>query len=574
MISVEDMVQICRAVELLQNGVDITAVDNLKQYYNPKTKKLQARLSEHIPAKFVIKFDDASCNFLDWVIGEFVIRNSASYNSCFSEGLQSDETTVNATVTLETLKEIMTVLYRKKFATFSTFRPSSYDPEYEKMMEEQRKNFDDTNLDDAKEMIEALSNGKVRQNLEVLLTLSQYDKALGKEILKAFDTNEIDFELKGFEKYKIVDKRLYIKIPQFAKDDIENGTNRSGILKEFNYLVISRNPYDYYFCSWGSSIQSCFSLNSTCRGWHGAIPLSISKGHFLMYGTSGVPNKANIINGTKWYCPRMLFRCWAWLTPDNSLMCDKFYIGTEYNSDMRLCDSLRNYVCNMFGHGLDWFLNSHHIKLKYGKELANIQLKYDCHWYPDSVGRVNDNTEFEYRGMGYGVRSFIGHDNFGDGDFHLCREASRITKVPDTFHYTDQYNIVDGILTGMKKCPITQLPILDTDSQSKYAKYFVKPVTSLIVITYLDGCFKLDTFSERHNTAYFRVSKLDSSGQLSFRNGNEFMFTPQMSSTERRINIKTFKEIITGAAKNSGYDCVLVRYIEDDRVTFVKYKGK
>lgn len=568
MISVEDMLNCCRAIELLHNGVDITQLDTLKQYYNPKTKKLQSRISEHIPNKFIIKLEPAVCEFLDWVIGEYLIRDGTSFKSCFERGLLSDESYINIVIDLKTFKEVMTILKRKNLTTFADIPQKDYDDEYVKMIEEQRKTFDYTNVDDAKPMIEALSNVNIRQNLEVLLALSKYPDELGNKILQAFDTVETDFEIKDFNKYKIIDKRLYIKIPQFVKDDITD----KHYMKDFNYLVISRNPYDYYFCSWGSSIQSCFSLNSTCRGWHGIVPMSTAKGSFLVYGTSGVPNKISIINGTKWPCPRILFRFWGWLKPDGTLLSDKWYIGIEFNNaSSDVIDKLKQYVTNLFGYNYKDLLNKAAYLLKYGEEYYKIQKEYNCNWYPDSVRDDIIEEQFCYRGIGYGLRCFIGKFPL-DNNYTIQSEGQKITKISPTFTYTNRYCIIDGILSKTKICPITNLPILETESQSKYAKYFTKPVKELLILTYLDGCYKLDKATSMSNNYSIYVS--EEGNQLSYKDCNKFYLTPQMSSTEKKINIKSFKEMITGCAKTSKYECVLVRYIEDDKVTFVKYKGK
>lgn len=573
MISVEDMISISRAVELLHNGVDITQLDTLKCYYNPKTKKVQNRISEHIPSKFIIKYDTECTEFLDWMIGDHMIRSDASYKCCFDKGLLADETTVNVTVDLKTLKDVMTALRHKNFAFFSGFHPSLYDEDYNNWLEEQKKSFDDTSLEDAKPMIDNLSNSKIRQNLEVLLTFSGYEEELGNKILSAFDTPETDFEIKGFEKYKIVDRRMYIKIPPYVKNDIElTVPNAGGRLNDLNYLVISRNPYDYYFCSWGSSIQSCFSLNSTCRGWHGIVPMSTSKGHFLVYATTGIPNKANIINGTKWYCPRILFRFWGWLSDKNQLLMDKWYIGTEYSNNSRLCDKLRDYVASLFGYDYSEVAKPCTKYLKYATELGEINSTYNCHWYMDST-KFRDNGDVVFKGISYGSRSFVGNDGF-NGNYDLYNAAQQVTKVPETYKYTTSFKVVDGILSVLKLCPITKLPITDSELQSKYAKFFTKPVNSLLVLTFLDGCFKIDTFSSKSSNSYINVRDITDTSESSYKDGNCLYLTPTMSSPKKKFNIKTFKEMITGHAKMSNYDCILVRYIEDDKVTFVKYKGK
>ena len=52
------------------------------------------------------------------------------------------------------------------------------------------------------------------------------------------------------------------------------------------------------------------------------VALSGAKGNYIVYATSGKCNKIPMIQGSKWYVPRMLFRMWGWLDTKGELFVD------------------------------------------------------------------------------------------------------------------------------------------------------------------------------------------------------------------------------------------------------------
>lgn len=568
MIAADELVICARVIELLHYGVDVTKLDTYRQYYNPKSKTVISRLTENVP-DFLFKISDETAEFLQWPLGNYFKREGNKFFSIFEEKLtDAEKAMVSCEIDLLTFKQIMMVCSTKSWCYFSEYKPSDYDPEYEARIKKMRAEWDFTDTSDC-ELIKDLAKDKIEDNFHALLTLCEYTKERSEELIEQFNHPETDFEIKGLEKFKPIDGRIYIKLPPFELDNIRSKYD-SQYARDIKYLVISRNPYDYFFCSYGSEFQSCYALNSSHYGWYGMVGMAGCKGNFIVYLSSGKVNKINVISGKKWNVPRMLLRCWGWLADDGRLLLDRAYCSDQVHNIER---DLYNYICNtLLGYDCDKVLfKAVHIPLKYSKQLVKTWHKTRYHMYPDSVKVEN----FEYRGICYGDRQFVGGNEPFDRNF-LSR-MQEISNVPVGYRYKKAYNIVNGELTELKLCPITQLPITSSESKSFYAKFFKEPIKSLAVLTYCDGWYKIDAatqnkLSEGSSKIWF---DLKNKGACSYRDsGNVYRLFKNFSAGDHNIGIKPFKEWVTGAAKTTGLDYIIVRYIEEDRVTFVKYKGK
>lgn len=561
MIKPMELVSICKAAELLHYGVNILELESIDTYYNPKTKKLQTRISENIP-DMSFHFTEEALSFLDWNLGAFVIRNCSNYDEVFDETLTEDEKNITCIdIDLTNLKKIMMCVRQKNWATFHNIDRKSYDEMYIKDIEESRKNYDYNNIDCS--MVKELSKDSIRQPFEVLLTLSEYPKEVGEGLLKVYDEEQNDFEIDSLKDYPIIDNRMYIKLSPFDKEELKSKCSAPWI-EDVDYIVISRNPYDWYFCSYGSNIQTCFSINGENAGWNGMVPMAMSKGSYLIYATTGKANKINIISGSKWFVPRMLLRCWGWLSNDNELLLDRPYSSND--TDMQQRQEFITFISNYYLVDKD-YSEKVDIPLKYGKALKKIYTDYNLHTYPDSIDFLES---FNYKGICYGTRGFVGTSSIREP---LLNITKRVSSIHPLFKYSDCYDIVNGELFASKKCPITNLPIPIDKDKSVFASMFTQPVLNCIVITYCDGVFKLDQASKKYlsNNEYliFDTRKMSSN---SCRDSNRLICYPSFNFVSSAVSIKSFKEYITGIAKLSGYN-IIVRFIEGDKVTYVKYKG-
>lgn len=561
MIKPIELVSICKAAELLHYGVNILELESINTYYNPKTKKLQTRISESIP-DMSFHFNDEAMSFLDWNLGAFVIRNCSNYDEVFDENLTEDEQKLTCIdINLTNLKKIMMCIRQKNWETFQNIDRKSYDEIYLKEIEESRKNYDYNNIDCP--MIKELSKDSIRQPLEILLTLSSYPKEVGEGLLKVYDEEQNDFEIDSLKDFPIIDNRMYIKLSPFDKEELKSKCSAPWV-NIVEYIVISRNPYDWYFCSYGSNIQTCFSINGSNAGWNGMVPMAMSKGSYLVYITTGKANKINIISGSKWFVPRMLWRCWGWLSSDNELLLDRPYSSGD--TDLQQKTELTEYISNNYLVSRD-YTDRMDIPLKYGKALKKIYTDFKLHTYPDSIDFVET---FNYKGICYGTRGFVGTSSIREP---LLSIAKKVSSIHTLFRYSDCYGIINGELFASKRCPITNLPIPIDKDKSEYASLFTQPVTNCIVITYCDGVCKLDQASIKNlfNNDYlvFDTEKINTG---SFREPEKLYCYPSFGIAGNGMAIKSFKEYITSIAKRSGYN-IIVRYIEGNKVTFVKYKG-
>lgn len=571
MISIDDLVSTCRAIELLSHGVDISQLDTLKQYWNIKDNKLQSKLSPNVARIAKIKLDESVTDYLQWPIGAYFVREGVDWLTVFEENLTDEEkaeTTIN--VDLDTFKGVMKVLKIKNFAQYSDIDIATYYPEYYEELAKARAEFDTKDLTDC-QMVEELSLANNRTNLIAMLMCSEYPKEVGEAVLKAYDNPDKDFEIDALKDYEVIDNRIYIKVPPMdLSAHASHFTCNKRVLENIKYIVISRNPYDYYFCSYGSNIQSCYSINGTNHGWHGAVPLSAVKGSYIIYGADNKCNKINIINGKKWNVPHMYFRAWGWLSKDGRLLVDRAYPDpdlAQYDRD-EILDLLTPFL------KYDVFKTCKKpitTELKYGKELCAWWRSYEGHMYPDSTSYWKaDSDEIVYRGICYGTRNFIGTCPLNRSLLNIMHD---ISSIDDNIQYADDYQIVNGVLSHARKCPITNLPILPEETVSPFAKMFKDKVDGDVLVgTYCDGYFKADISSIKiSDNCGSKIRFRNMNNESSWKDGSTINFRTRFSCDT--VPIKVFKETITGAVKSSHYKYVIMRYIEGDRVTYVKYRG-
>ena len=567
MIDVNDYVSVARACELLYYGVDISQLDKLKQYYNPVTKQLQSRLSPNIP-NFGVIFEQDVLDYWQWCLGQACYRDQAAFNTVFLDAITAeDKPFYKITANLDMVKQVMTILKNKGFAQFDGFPIESYDSEYLERLAQLKKNWDRKSLEDCQDMITNLAHDNIKVNLHAMLACAEYPLELGNKILSTFNNPEKQSEIELFKDYEVIDNRIYIRVAPWEKEQLySKHSSRSKYIDEIKYIVISRNPYDFFFCSYGSGIQSCYSLNSTNFGWHGMVALSGAKGNYIVYATSGKCNKIPLIQGSKWYVPRMLFRMWGWLDTKGELRLDRLYRDENmFPSDMER--SIRDFIAQYFEYD-DAAYNraSVSVSLKYDKDMKEIYDTYYCHFYPDSI-KVET---FKFHGVCYGDRSFKGSCTLSRSLFNILQD---ITSIDKNFTFgAGAYEVVDGVLTIQRKCPRTGLPLKPDEVVSPYAKYFKEDVSKVVVLTYCDGYYKLDTaWIKAENMEHFRFNT-NNFNQMSYRESDGTYYAYPIFCV-KKIAINTFKEQMTGLAKQLDIDAILVRYIEGERVTVVKYRG-
>lgn len=580
MIEVEDLVAIIKITELLQYGVDISSIESWKVYYNPESKKIQTRISEKIPNLFAVKFDDECLKFFDWpIMGEYVYRTGTKIRTINNANVEDSIKEKAIPMNLATLKQIMTAMKERNIAQFAGFKRQDYDEDYAKNYEKIIASWDSTDVSEAS-MVESLSITNTRRYFNLLMTLAQYPEATANRILKRYDTPSTSFGIKGLEAHKIIDNRLYIRLSPDVLDEIRAKFTDHSIVDSMKYLVISRNPYDMFFCSYGSYAQSCFSLNSSNHGWYGMLPYCTTDAQFIVYCTTGVPNQINLIKGEKTVCPKMIWRAWAWLGEDGKLLLDKIYYGSDLSPVLPTDDlTVRARFVSIFtekylGYKAEKEMLSSRQRLLKDTAGLLLAMSENLKTYRDSTSRDSEHG-LVYRGWNNGERCFTGTCHYKVRERGMFYWLDQITKLDKDFTYSADFVIVGGHIMSKRRCPTTGLFIAGADTHHPLAKYFTQPSNHTLVMTYCDGRYWCDTAYPMLTTSGSIQIDIEDTSNGNYCNidGSNMYLYYRPSRWDRLVNIKTFKEQVTGLAKRSIFNNVLVRYIEDDKVTFVKYKG-
>lgn len=527
------LLNVLKAAELLSKGIDISKLsfEEFKQVLVNKEGKIVKKVTPLVE-DFVIHIDDMD------VCPQFyknsnIKRTGRSYSFC------TDSDTVNLTLEPDTFKQIVRTLY-KLYDITGGLDKIYYDEEYEK----EYNNFNRFG-GAPKKFTELLSKDKVRENFKILTSvIYQRIPSLKIELLRAFEKEYDHFNIKGLEDKPVIDNRLFIKIRVDER------------LEKEEYLVISKNLYDYYWASQGSYIQNCYSLTSEFHGLYGMLPFGIADGHYIVYTTKDNPNEYSIISGTKWKVPFMGMRCWAWTSEDGELVLDKKYGHCHSAFDNYLSETFPTRICI-----LDSDLSS---------EMVRIFNTYKARWYPDSIRNLErDDVEdkdiiFSYAS---GKRAFIGYERPTDRGT-MAEMFANIDSVDTNINYEEDVREVDGVLCNAFVCPYTGLVTPKSLGESPYARFFKKhPVKNLVVMSYMDG--------------YFRG--VCSSVQNGYEDGsvvfNENRYTSELSystlwlgkRTSFRVSLQKLKNFLETNKKFFNFDALLLKCVEGDRVSYIKY---
>lgn len=296
------------------------------------------------------------------------------------------------------------------------------------------------------------------------------------------------------------------------------------------------------------------------------IPMGLAEGHFIIYGTKDKAIKVGMTQESqKWTAPYMYFRTWGWASTDNKILIDKPYTNRSH-----LYEAVKEVLLKKF---FKVDCSSSYIDTRSSKEFNRIFNSYKLRFYPDSV-RVDNNFKFK---LSCGNREFEGKctaEFAGSTENSLKQELDRIKEVADGFNPAGDYFITpEGKLVNPKKCPYTGLMIDMSQDKSYYAKYLNNPLASgqdFMAVTYCDGFIRLDTctnyFSKASESDYIR----------SYSNGDSYVesecigFAPRFSP--RSMPLKSFKEFIKGHIDKSPYSLIILRVVEAEKNTYIKYK--
>lgn len=545
-----DVMLTVKAIELLacpKVTEDVLTYDGIKNtFINAKGEPI-SRCTDGVQ-DFAIVLDEDLREFLN-LYSNYLIRHGRKYKAP-----REYEGTVNMQLSKDVFIKTAQQLYKLGVTSYEGVDVDILDPE----LQQRLKAIDDSHqyFVEMPEAWKELSIDNMKMNFDVLTAINYANTpGLMRLLLSTYTTRHTSFL--GLEGATVYDNRVFIKLSEADRHRFKKKYNNDALFNDIKYIVVSKNLYDYYFCSYGSTHQSCFALNSSHHGYHGMIPFGTAQGHYIIYGTKEAPQKTSLIQGCKWTTPYMFFRMWGWLGTDHKIHVDKMYSSYSNNLDSAIRDILERIgfsydSCDTF--------NSEYF--------SNIFSEYTCKVYMDSI-RMNDDYKF-YRGNG--SCSFRGSTNpyyVSELDCGWCTSAlSLISSVSSDFNPLQKFKIIDAHLCNVSICPITGLDIEYGEKQSKYAKYFTASLNKpLLVATYIDGLFKLDQGTiDNSSTKYIKgFMQEESSIQGECLNLSKIY-------SGKPIVIKQFKEKVKGIVKKEGKFVLLVRFVEDDKVTYVKYR--
>lgn len=519
------------------NHNDFYAVlDAIESFY-----KEEKTVSSHSEGTFAIAFDDKSKSFLGMEEDE---QCCVRENRCWWCDKDLPEGGVNVTIAYDALVETIRYCFEHNLSTFT-------DVPDEVLF----KDLDTTPIDYSKQDIDCpLKDFSNDYELRSLIALADYPVELAEKLWEC--RKEDNWVLKEFKDFPKYNNRVFIKLTDADRALLK----RHG--KTSKYIVISKNPLDYFYCSYGNSFQSCFALNSPMSCWYGYVPFASTPESYMIYLSDGTVTDVSLLNGKKFHLPQMYLRCWAYAGKDGELIVDKFY-----RSDNSYIMPMIKFLSSKFN---ALFLRNDSNKERdlynKGKGIYKIWSKYNLRFYSDSLRKNSSTVYFKYDD---GLRGETvetdrrWRDSSGNGT--LAEYCKKVKDVEKDIAFDKPIALVDGILCNPVICPVTGMPITKDKDKSPYAKYFTKPVKDLCIINFIDDkiWWSYNTLkdSQAGNDLIVSVTndptKLDA-GTLRIR---------KKAYESVGVGLKRLKELIKADIEATDFDAILLRIVEDDKVT-------
>lgn len=553
----EELMKTFTAIERLYMGVDISTIpveDFMKAGDSPV---------------FCGQLDEESVKLLD-LPTKYLRRTGKTLQAVSDTTMSNEGTEVNVTICYSSLLAVMRTLKSLGVCGYSYIDEEILDPSILQRLQEIDNSFDYTKALDC-DIKNNLKMSDTDMELKTLLALCQYPDGLAK---KFYDITQQPrkFVLKDFKDFEVSDNRIIIPLSEADKYRLKKHLNKiygaDRRLYNMQAIVISKNPVDYFFCSYGNSFQSCFALNSSMGYWYGYVPYCMTDESFIVYATTGEVMKTGVIRGSKFHNPQMLWRAWGYATEDGSLCIDKKYRGTTTGTD-----SLIEFCCNWLTQKFNVICDRHGAKCRtlynQGKGLYKISEEYRLKVYSDSLKRYDDSSVMFQYGAGQSFPTDYTPD--WKNDFNsFINWAGTVVEVDKSLDISLPIMVKDGVLSSVKVCPITGMKIPLSSTQHPFAKYFTTPSKKTAFVTYERGRFKLlDTTSY---TSFGSIITCSNANISSI--GSSIILSYSESVASDRVALKTFKETLKGAISNSAFDAILLRVVEDDKVTCQVFRKK
>lgn len=569
-----DFMMVLKAIEFMYHDIDITSFtkdDIVNKHWSSASNKLITMCTKDV-ADFCIGFNDSAKEFLE-IASDYSLRQQRKF---FLK--TGSDVTPSLVVSKDIIVKTMKVLRDSGACGFVNLDPSLFDEDFQKKVNEFLTSFN-RKPEVSCSFIDEMTKDKTRKDFNVLVSTLYGDYTeVRDKLLDAYDKEYKSFDIAGFEDAPIYDNRMFIPlgwydiyqlkrkiIKRYPDIDVSSLNDLDGI----KYLVISKNIYDYFFCSWGSRIQSCYSLNSDHLGCFGTIPFGTCEHHFIMYLTKDHPHKFNLYNtGKKINIPYMFWRAWAYSErKTKNLLVDRSF----YKDDMT-----GSYIDNLMVNDLLPSLgfitdDATYYKLEDGEEMCNIYNEYKLRFYPDSL--IVCSSEMKFRRFN-GDKTFTGSKRFslkGRCCNFFYNVLQEIKSISDTYNPREGFVIKDGNLFNPKICPKTGLMIDDSKSESDYAKFLNSPVSSVAILTYIDGSLYVTDLTKPSETGHLRFSTENNETFVSC-DGDYYVYKKPCECG--KINLQILKDKLKAFINESIYDVILLRIVDFDKITVQKFKKK
>ena len=560
MLDKTEMMRTFRALEMLYKGQDISKVSLVDSIADDTDT-------------FCMQFEYKAKDFAE-LHNPFVYRNGRQIYLKSQSSIDDEDIDVAFTVTYDMLLATMNTLRKLQLCTFNNVDDNILDPTIAERMKAIDDSWDYTKAYDC-DIKNKLKISDTDTEVKAMLALCQYPEGLAPKIYDSYKQTR-EFVLKDFKDFEVVDNRIIIPLSEADKYRMRKyfkGTKVDDRVLSMNALVISKNPVDYFFCSYGNSFQSCYALNSSAYCWYGYLPYVTTDESFIVYATTGEVMKTAVISGQKFHNPQMLWRSWGYATEDGSLCIDKKYRGSENGIDKLIefcCEWMTdkfNVICDRRGHA------ENRVLYNKGKGIWDIWKTYGLKFYSDSLVKDDEEVYFMYNGGSSMSSEYTpewkeSFDKFIDW-------TSTANSVDPLLVLDKPCDIVNGVVTNINICPITKLKIPNGVKQHAYAKYFDKPLEQLAVLTYDKGCVRCDAATTEFRSDNIRIQPSFGAGHGSsgFNGGTLYCFGKD-TSVNGTIALKSLKEFIKGCINLTPYSAILLKIIEDDKITCQVFKKK
>lgn len=545
----QDMLRTLYTIEKASKGFDISKI-TAKDITEDKTGACIFKIEESLLPHLGLFFNNVYRKLKTW----------ETYSDEALKELETDETTPVINVSSDIFRDTAKLLKDNGVVSYLGVPLEFLDKNFLKNLEKIRSEWDYKKLIDCP--LRDLTIEKTDTDFKTLLALVGYPVELAQQIYEHYKVGK-QYPITSFKGFTWENNRLIIPLSDADKYELSKESDLP-----MEAIVISTNPYDFFFCSYGNAFQSCFALNSTGSSYFsGYVPKSITGEVFMIYTTNGKTVDVSMTQGHKMQIPQMHSRCWAYLDTKRHLLIDKPYGSSA------LYKFAGKFLRDIFKANFYYDTEKSTRKLYGGgTQILELYNNYTLPAYYDSLNFIDDHVDFRYNsgdgGCGnsrninfkfvYKARSFV--------DF--ASSVKQVSKID----FSKEHVITDaGTLTIVNRCPVTNFLIDAEETQHSFAKYFPFTSTNSICITYVDGYMGATAVSDM--SINDDIIMIGEGYTPCISNNTLYLPTFGKCGMSKQTSLKALKEFLKGNINKSLYEVVLLRAVENDKVTFQVFKN-